>query len=462
MSEGRRRVWARWLILPPVIAGVAILAFMVGGREPPQMRPPQEVAQPVRVVTVAPARFTPRALGYGYVQPGDVWNGVAEVGGKIVELNPQLERGQLMFAGDVLLRIDPADYELAVARTDAELERLDAELAELDVRRANTETTLAIERRSLELSEADLERRRSLMRNANISQASVDEAEREVLSARQRVQDLDNQLNLLPAERAVLEANRRLTLTQREEARLDLERTTIRLPFHARIAEVNVEETQFVNVGEVLVVADGIAVAEVVAQVPLDRMRPLIPHDVDLTAIAPEDLDDLPQSWGLGATVRLRVGDFETSWPARVDRASETIDPETRTIGVIVAVDRPYTMIIPGERPPLTKNLYVEVELRGRGRDGVIVIPRAAVHVDDDGAPRVYVADGDDRLAFRRVTLGTGQGDVIVVAAGLDGGERVIVTDLIPAVQGMKLAPVEDPALAGGLAAAARGQSAVR
>ena len=462
MSERQRRAWARWLILPPVLAGVALLVFMVGDRETPQTRPPQEAAQPVRVVTVAPIRFTPRALGYGYVQPGDVWNGVAEVGGKVVELNPQLERGQLMFADDVLLRIDPTDYELAVERMDAELERLDAELAELEVRRANTESTLAIEQRYLELTEADLERRRRLLRNANVSQAAVDEAEREVLNARQRVQDLDNQLNLLPAERAVLQANRRLTLTQREEARLDLERTTIRLPFHARIAEVNVEETQFVNVGEVLVVADGIAVAEVVAQVPLDRMRPLIPRDVDLTAMAPEDLEDVRRSLGLSATIRLRVGDFQASWPARVDRVSETIDPETRTVGIIVAVDRPYRLIVPGERPLLTKNLYVEVELQGRSRDGVVVIPRAAVHVDDDGATRVYVADADDRLAFRQVALGTGQGDLVVVTAGLDGGERVIVTDLIPAVQGMKLAPTEDPALAGGLAAAADGQSAVR
>ena len=458
MNEQRRTWLKRLMILPPIAIGVVVFVLLAGGRAPPTVAPPQETAVPVRVIEVQPVQFVPWALGYGHVEPGAVWHAVAEVGGKVIERNPRLERGRLMFAGEVLLRIDPADYELAIARTDANLESIDAQLSEWEIQQANTEMSLAIERRGLDLLEEDLERKNRLFRNGNISEASVEDAEREVLVQSQRVQDLENQLNLLPAQRAVLEASRRLTLAQRDEAALDLERTVIRLPFDARIAEVDVEPTQFVNVGEVLAVADGIAVAEVNAQVPLDRMRPLIPTTLDLAALTQEQLSDLPGRLGLDAVVRLRIGDFEAEWPARVDRISETIDPQTRTMGVFVAVDDPFRQIDPGIRPPLTKNMFVEVELRGEPRDGVLVVPRAAVYGTLDGSHHVFIADDQDRLERRAVVTDTPQGDTAVVRDGLQPGERVVVSDLIPAIEGMKLDPALDERVQDSLVASATGE----
>ncbi|MHA1152329.1 MAG: efflux RND transporter periplasmic adaptor subunit [Alphaproteobacteria bacterium] len=136
---------------------------------------------------------------------------------------------------------------------------------------------------------------------------------------------------------------------------------------------------------------------------------------------------------------------------------SETIDPQTRTIGFIVAVDEPYGHVIPGKRPPLVKNLYVEVELRAPPRPGRIVVPRVAVHRADDGGWVVYLADQDDRLVIVPVELGPVQGDLAVVASGVTAGARVVASDLIPAIEGMLLAPRNDEALAVRLIAEAGG-----
>jgi len=450
------------LIAPPVVIGIAVLAWQLAGRKAPEQAEAEESARPVRVIEATAGDFVPRALGYGHVQPGTVWEAVAQVAGKVVYRHPDLERGRLLAADSELLRIDPANYELAVVRIEANLEAVQAELDELEVRRANTESSLEIVRRTLALAEQDLARKRKLLAKKNISQTAVDETESAVLNERRQIQELQNQLNLLPAERRVLEANLALNQAQLEEARLDLERTVIRLPFEARIAEVLAEATQFVSAGQKLAVADSIDVAEVTAQIALNHMRPLVPTGLDLSSLSAEEISALPRRWGFSAEVRLVAGDFAASWDARFDRISDMVDPQTRTLGLVVAVDEPYRSAVPGQRPPLTKNMYVEVEIRGAPQSGRIAVPRVALHRGPDGRDVVYLAGSEDRLEFRPVTLGPMQSDFVIVEDGLEGGERVVVSDLIPAIEGMLLAPRLDKALGEALADQSSGAGELR
>ncbi|MFQ6016668.1 MAG: efflux RND transporter periplasmic adaptor subunit [Kiloniellaceae bacterium] len=461
MSSPSTALLKRLLIVPPVAVGIGLVVLLTGRNEPERAEP-TEVPHPVRVIEVQPADFVPRALGYGYVEPGSVWEATAEVAGKIVRRHPDLERGRVLEAGTVILRIDPADYELAVAQIESTLDSVAAQLEELAVRRNNTRASLKIERRALTLAEADLERKKALLAKGNASQASVDQAESAVLTQRQKVQELENQLSLMPTERRMLEASAALNRAQLREAELNLERTAIRLPFDARIAEVAVEATQYVAVNQKLVVADSIDVAEVSAQLAIDQVRTLVEPGADISSLSTQDLSTLPQRWGLSAEVRLVAGDLRATWEARFDRLSATIDPQTRTVGLIVAVDQPYRKIIPGRRPPLIKNMYVEVELRAAPRHDRIVVPRVAVRVGRDGRPAVHVADGNNRLVVLPVELGAVQGDLAVVEHGLSGGERVVVSDLVPAIDGMLLAPRRDNALAARLLAQARGEASVR
>lgn len=459
--SARGKEWLRrLLILPPVALGIAVLVWQLSRGAQPEQGEIEEIRRAVRVIEAQPVDFVPRAIGYGTAEPDQVWEAVAEVGGKIVEKPPDLERGRLIEAGTVILRIDPADYQLAVARSEASLESAAAELAELEVSEANTRASLEIERRAVTLAEADLARERTLLARANISQAAVDQSETELLNRRQRVQELDNQLRLLPAERRVLEASVALSRTQLDQARLDLERTTIRMPFDGRIAEVDVEPTEFASVGQVLVVADSIGVAEVEAQFPLGHILPLVRADLDLTTLSAGELAAVPRQFGLEARVRLRTEKVVASWDARFDRIGDRIDPQTRTIGIIVAVDEPYRQAIPGKRPPLVKDMFVEVEVLGRPWPGVLVVPRVAVHRRPEGEAVLYLADADDRLVVRPVTLGPAQDDLVVVTEGLEVGERVVVSDLIPAVRGMKLEPEIDAARAEQLRAQATGGAA--
>ena len=141
-----------------------------------------------------------------------------------------------------------------------------------------------------------------------------------------------------------------------------------------------------------------------------------------------------------GWHARVRTQGFDTSWEATVDRISPTLDPKTRTLGVMVTVDQPYRRAVPGIKPPLFNGMFVAVEISGRPLPDVLVVPRLALHDD-----RLYVLGEDNRLEIRPVTVRLLQPDFVVIGEGLSAAERVVVSDLSPAIEGMLLEPVDDP-----------------
>jgi RND family efflux transporter MFP subunit len=286
----------------------------------------------------------------------------------------------------------------------------------------------------------------------------VDEVERTVLSLRQAVQGHKSSLALIPAEREVLQANLSLYQAELQQAERNLDRTRIATPFDGRVAEVSVEERQFAAAGQVLAVIDGVDTAEVAAQIPLQRMRYLFAASEGAGAsIELKELGSVFEQLGLTAIVRLRAGDLEVAWDARFARIRETIDPATRTVGVVVAVDNPYGLARAGRRPPLAKNMYVEVELRGEPVEESIVVPRSVLH---EGM--VYLLGAENRLRRQPVTVGINQGSLATITKGLKAGDRIILTDLVPAVDGMLLNPIDAPDALRALTDEATGRGVMR
>ncbi len=443
------------LFIPPILIGIAVLFYMASGKQAPDRKPPEERARAVRVITADQIELVPRVTGFGSVYPGSVWSAIAQVAGEVVYVHPGLKKGAILPAGTEIVRISPADFELALTQAMANIRSAEAKLAELKVTESNTADLLKIEKRGLKLRESELERKRDLLKRGTVARSAFELEQRETLAQRKKVQDLENALRLLPTQRAVEQEQVAVYRAQMDSTKLDLARTRIELPFDARIAEVAVEAKQYVQTGGTLVTADSLDVAEVEAQIPISQFRAMVQASSvgDLpTGITAQSLSRIVQTIGLEATVRLRAGNDVVEWPARFARISDTVDPKTRTIGAIVAVDGAYAKAAPGRRPPLTKGMFVEIEIRTRTRDDQIVVPRAAFH---DG--RLYVVNADSRLDIRPVTAGLVQGDLATIDKGIAPGETIVVSDLIPAVAGMLLTPQRDDQLQNRLKAEAAG-----
>ncbi len=429
----------KWLFFPALAVGAIILTLLIGNRAQPVKTPLEEESRAVRVISVPSVSVTPRYLGTGTVAPDQVWNGVVQVSGRVMTVHPKLKKGAVIQSGEVLVEIETSDYELAIARAEASIEATLAQLAETSVKVQNGRASLKIEEDALRIARAELERKRKLLAKGTLSRTDFGTEERNALAQEQSVLAQQNSLNLYPVERQRLQAELASLETQLASARLDLERTSLHMPFTGRIAETNIERLQFVREGEVLLVADGMAKAEIPVQVPIVNMAGLLRSDKVISLVDTDSGSSDPLQ-GLGARVLLNNAALTVEWAGRVARISDSLDPNTRTIGVIVEVDRPYDRVQPGVRPPLVKGFFVNVELRGRPRPNSLVIPRNALHGD-----KVYRVSGDSRLQLREVEVSLSGAEYAVISKGLDAGDRVVVSDLQPAIDGMLLEAVDDP-----------------
>ena len=426
------------LIIPVIVVGVAIFVGFVKNRAQPEKTPLAEQARAVRVIEVPRIAVVPAIRGTGTVRPSQVWNGVAQVSGKIIETHPQLKKGAVIQEGEVVLKIDPSDYELAIERAKTNIQAGEAQLAESKVKEKNAKSSLKIEEQALRIAQDELQRKRTLVNQGTVTRSELEKEERNVLAQQQSVQSLKNTINLLPVERKRLQADIDRLKAQLKEADLALERTAITMPFTGRIAESNIELKQFVRQGDRLVVADGISKAEVEVDLPMERLAALVRSN---KVINVEDVSaiGIGEVLGLSARVLLQRNTITNTWEGKIVRTSDTMDPRTRTVGVIVEVNNPYKDVQPGVKPPLVKGMFVEVEIRGKPVADQLVIPRSAL--DNQ---HVYVADAYNRLERRAVQTKPGGASFVIAQSGLQAGERVVISDVSPAISGMLLEPVVD------------------
>lgn len=439
------------LVTVPIIAlGVGVLVFSVVNKAPPQQLEAVERATPVRVIAARQTLLSPTVAGHGLVTPAETFEAIAQVGGTVEWINPGLKRGAILPAGAELLRIADAEFALSVAQAEANIRVAEARLDEMAVSEEGQRVSLDIERDALALKAADLARAEKMHASGTLPQAGLDATRAAHLAQRQKVQSLAATLALLPTQRAVQLENIAIARASLALAELNLSRTRITLPFEARVATVAVEVGRFLRQGEIATTLDGTDVAEVEVQVPVARLRGLLGlYAPDKAALAadPTAMTEILRGLDLTAELRLDLGDASVTWPARVSRISDRIDPATGSFGVIVEVADAYAGASPGERPPLARGMFVEAVISGAPLPGVAV-PREAVA---DGVIRVV--DAQDRLAEARVPVLFYKDGVALIGEGLAEGDRVVVSELVFAQPGMLLSPIEDGALAAQLEA---------
>lgn len=422
------------LALPPVILGVAAAAYLISAAPGPAQEENARAGQAVRVASVEARDIAPVVRGWGSVRAAHTWAAVSEVRGQVVWRHPDLDVGKLIAAGTEVLKIDPSDYELAIAQGEADLASLAAEAGQIEAERDNTRRVLDLEAERLRLAEADLERIRNLVAQGVSPQTRADEAEKAALQSRRTVAELQNSLELIPPRLARLAAQKARTEASIARARRDLDHTVLVAPFDLRVGAVNAELYQSVSLGQLLIEGNGIDSAEVVVQVPLPAFQRLLgSFDANTDTLAAIDAGP---SQRISAALHLLI-DPSQSWPATVARVEGALDPRARTVPVVVTVENPYSGANPPARMPLVPNMQVEVTLTGAVLADAIVLPEAALHGES-----LYLVTNDNRLDLRPVVPAFRQDGLVVLREGASAGEQVVLDAIAPALPGMALVPV--------------------
>lgn len=439
-----------------LLAGAAIIAVLIVLSPDPERSDSGPTPRAVRTMEVTPLRFNVTASGYGSVRAEESWRASARVGGRVIKRHPDLESGNVIAEGTELLQIDPTQYELVLTSARADIAVIRSEQSQLEQRAANLRQLLALEEERLNLAEGELERARNLAERDALSQARLDEQQRNTLRQRQAVQSLENELALIPTRRETLEAQLARAGSARDQASRNLADTRFIAPFDLRVHEVQTEVHEEVQPGQSLFVADSIRRAEAIVQIPVPQLRRLLAQLPGGSALEDSDLDaGLHRRFNLGS-IRSRLilaGAPQTSWPAQFTRIASGLDPQTRTAAVVLTVEEPYRNANPPEQPPLVRAMFVQAELQVLTQHEVLVVPVSAVHAD-----HVYLVDQNNRLERRAVTVAWTQRDLAIIQEGLESGEQLILDDLEPAIEGTPLTPVRDEHAMESTTGQARGQ----
>ncbi len=369
-----------------VIIGVAVAAAIIATGPQLDPQPPAVNAPMVRTSAAVHETVQLTAITHGTVLPRTESELVPEVSGRVIGISPAMVSGGFFRQGDLLLEIDPLDYEVGLEQAKAALASSRSEL---------TNATKAHERQ-------------------------LDLAERQSTSQSQK----DDALNRLHfAQASLREARARLS-----RARRDLERTRITAPYDGRVRSERVDIGQFVNRGAPVASLYATDVAEV--RLPL--------HDEELAYL------DLPlagtpfEDRQARAILRAQFAGEQHTWEGQIVRTEGELDPQTRMINVIAQVDAPYQQ--KGNRPPLAVGLFVEAEIVGHQVDNIFVLPRSALQQNE----QIYVVGDDNRLQFRDITILRSVAEEIYISDGIRPGELICLSPVNNAIPGMLVQPVTE------------------
>ncbi len=373
------------IVLPLLIlaAGAMAMVFMIANRPEPRKEQRETPGALVNTLAVTRGERPVLVSGTGTVQPRKEIGVVPQVSGKIVEIAPDLVAGGFFKKGDLLFRIEDADYNLAVDRARAALARTEYELA-------TVESQARVARQEWKrLNLADGKEPNPLV----LYEPQMKNAKAALLSARASL----------------------------EEAKLQLKRTVVRTPFDGLIRSESLDQGQYVREGTQVAVLAGTNQAEIVIPLPLE----------DLGWIRTPRPDKRNER-GAPATVRIRTGGRTFEWQGNVVRTLGEVDPQGRMIQVVVGVENPYGSS--DGRPALAIGSFVQVDIHGESLEDVAVLPAGALR---DGGT-VWLMN-DSRLHIRSVEIVRRTRDEVVIGKGLEEGEQVVLTTLAGAAEGMKL-----------------------
>ncbi|RUO72469.1 efflux RND transporter periplasmic adaptor subunit [Pseudidiomarina sediminum] len=377
-------------VLPPTIIILAIILLFVLSSMRPQL-PKRSMERPaalVEVQEVVPENLNLAVQGQGNVMPKHTTSLVTQVSGQVIEIAPNFNNGGFFKEGEVLLRIDPSDYEVALQNAAANLAQAQATLAEESARARVAKE----EWESLELGEIP----------------SLGLREPQVASAVAGVKS---------AEAAYAKAKR------------DLERTEVRAPFDGLLQNKNVDLGQYVNLGSQVGQLLGTKVAEI--RVPLS--------DRDLAYLNLPDFsqnDAFPQ-----VQLSSNVAGQTYHWQGHLVRSEGILDNNSRVIYGVVEVDDPYNR--QGQTHPqvLRFGRFVQLDIEGKFVENVVRIPRFALTIDGN----VWVVDDERRLQRRSVSILRQEENDLVISDGLQRGDKVVLTQLSNALPSMKVRLPGDP-----------------
>ncbi len=369
------------IAIPVLIVVIALAAAFALSKA---RKPPEKVSEAKAAILVEVQPVTREDVVYqiesqGAVTPKTETSLVSEVNGRIVRVADDFVEGGFFKAGDVLVQIEPADYQTSVKAAEAAL--------------ANAQAALEEEKARVRVAEED-------WRSFQAGTAP--------------------QLGLRRPQLASALAKVRSAEADLDRAKRDLARTEIRAPYAGMVKSRTVDLGQFVSRGTSIGVIYGTDIAEV--RLPLT--------DNDLAYL---DLPKPNQSGAKPAVMLEAVVAGQTlRWPAELARTEGVLDERSRVIYAVAEVKDPY-QLTQNNAEPLRFGRFVQAKIVGRTASQVVVVPRHLLRPSD----QLLVIDESSKLQFRQVNIDRSDEHQAFILDGFVAGDQILYSPVTNPMPGL-------------------------
>lgn len=368
-------------LLIAVITGAIV--WYINNSEPIAQRETATKRNPmlVETFTVTKQTYRPQIQVLGRVEPAREVTLRPRITGEVIRIADNFEPGAMVQAGDILVTLDPADFEIALAERRSELHQAEADLTIEKGRQQVARQEFALTGQKLESSQRALVLR---------------EPQLKTVQAR------------LEATRAAV-----------AQAQLDLDRTSIKAPFDTQVVERMVNQGSQVERGDPMAQLIGIDEYWVIASVPLNQLK-WIQFGQDNTEPS-------------HATIRKRgIWEEEQERHGVVQRFIGTLDEQTRLARVLITVDDP--LALNSDAPPLVLDAIVQTIIEGRPLEDVVRLDRDYLRQNDT----VWVMQ-EGKLSIRQAKVLFRDAEYAYIKNGLEDGDKVVKTSLSRVREGAEL-----------------------
>ncbi len=412
------------VVLPLIIFvfGIVVFMFFSSFKKPPAQAEKEERAIPVEVLEVAPEDFEVKLTGFGEVRTLASVPIASEVSGRVIWINPKLEVGEVIPAGEEFFRIEPRDYEIRLSGAKASLDQAKATLERLKEQYVSDSQRLKTLERTKDLAYSEFQRVRNLYEKDKVgTMSNVEATERAYNQALDAYNQLRQAVDLYPLRIKEAEEAVRTAEVQVSQAELNLSRTIVRASFNARVKSVNLEVGQYVSPGITLFTVSDDSVLEI--SIPLDAKSAVLwlpfaggSDNVDLAWFPPLEPRECEILW---------TEDKENhKWVGILNRI-EKYDQKSRTVYVVVRIEKENVYSRGEDRIPLVEGMFCQVRVPGKILKDVYRLPESSVTFEGI----TYIVE-DNRLKYKEVRRILMEGDDVIVE-GLQPGMKVIITRLL-------------------------------
>jgi multidrug efflux pump subunit AcrA (membrane-fusion protein) len=440
------RVGLKWynIVAGPLVLMLGLGVAVAAHRARPKPAPQQTEDLPP-MVAVEPVRLFDEMMELevdGTVVPYREVAISSQIAGRIKRRTEKCEAGRAVEAGDLLIEIDPQDFQLTVERLETEVRQAEANMAENGVEIENNLGLIKLADQDLQLQARDVVRLKNLVREKAVSDTDLDNSLRREVAARNVLETLKNRTRILEAKNGSLKESLQLAQTRLQQAKVDLDRTRIVSPIEGVVVMEHVEEDSYVQPGADLATIEDTSKAEVRVMLRLDQIHWLWGYSTDTDDRTMRSYE-LPR---VAATIEYELQGRVYSWNGTLSRYDGIgLDPRTRTVPCRVVVDDPREVRIvdatsesSASRPPaLLRGMFVRVRLHVPAPSNLLQITRLALQPGN----RVLRVS-DNRISVIPVNVARILDDRVVLRGSdspLHAEDQVVVSPLASVEEGMEV-----------------------